>query len=217
MIATDTKAPPKSRGVIFSAPMVRAILDGKKTQTRRLVKPQPPPKDATVAATGSTYGWMSCKDSGDSGLFRPVGPVWKVRELMGSDSDPRLRCPYGKIGDRLWVRETFYLDHLDAIDAIPKQKPDDADDWIYYRADGTCCDQIPECSCAEVGKPKWRSPIHMPRWASRITLRITKIRVQRVTDISEQDARAEGVNPVHEDGAWVWAISFQRVQKEDAS
>lgn len=144
--------------------MVRAILEGRKTQTRRVVK----------LPSWSTQDWDD---------FDPDEPsvICKTSGCM-----PDLPCPYGKPGDRLWVRETFYID-------VPDDDPSRLDS-TYYRADGECCQQIPECQCGDVGKPKWRPSIFMPRWASRITLDITNVRVERLQDISEADAQAEGMD-----------------------
>ena len=137
----------KERPILCSAPDVMAILDGRKTQTRRIMKPQP------------NRTWPD-----------EVTPHWSVggnRTLPGA-SNP-LRCPYGVPGDRLWVREAWRLP-----DGAPKG-------WVDYRADDTR-DGF-----------KWKPSIHMPRWASRITLEVTDVRVERLQDISEADAMAEGV------------------------
>jgi len=102
-----------------------------------------------------------------------------------------IKCPYGKVGDRLWVRETFYNDIQGGSSDI---------DHVYYPADAKskdwCCELIPECCCCEAGKPKLTPSILMPRWASRINLEITGIKVERLQDISGDDAKAEGVKPV---------------------
>lgn len=144
----------KARPILMSAPMVRALLAGLKTQTRRTVKPQPDWSDGKLAAQ-----------------FTPddqrLGRLGKIIE-----------CPYGASGDLLWVRETF------------------CDDWqdrqaIEYRADGGLDADMIDAGC------KWRPSIFMPRAASRLTLRITDVRVQRLQDISEVDARAEGAPPSH--------------------
>lgn len=92
-------------------------------------------------------------------------------------------CPYGVPGDRLWVRETF--GHFELNDSF---KPGDR---VFYRADGECLELQP-----------WRPSIHMPRWASRITLEITAVRVERLHDISESDARAEGITPFNDGHGW---------------
>jgi len=154
----------KERPILFSAPMVRAILDGSKSQTRRIVKPQPP--------SGHEFaGWVF------SSTFKPdeEKATWSKVDSKFMLSDPhRVRCPYGKPGDRLWVRETFC--------------PDWSDKTIY-KADGG--------SAIEAGykkEPRWTPSIHMPRWASRINLEITGIRVERLQDISEKDAIAEGIS-----------------------
>lgn len=167
----------KERPILFSAPMVRAVLAGRKTQTRRIVKPQP-------------VGVMSA-------IMTDMEGVALTEWWMATVAEKAWRCPYGKPGDRLWVKETFYCDHLPFSEGgrLPKERPEWADDNLYYRADGECCQQIPECACAEVGKPKWRPSIFMPRWASRITLEVTGVRVERLQDISEADAKAEGCTP----------------------
>ncbi len=133
------------RPILFSGPMVRAILAGQKTQTRRVAK-------GVVARHTSTGEALANIDS----------------------AGPRVRCPYGQPGDRLWVRETF--GHFERNDTL---KPGDT---IYYRADGECLELEP-----------WRPSIHMPRWASRILLQVTGIRVERLQDITRADALAEGI------------------------
>lgn len=177
----------RERGILFSAPMVRAILEGRKTQTRRIVKPQPPTIEAVKAKAGDGFDIFTRRHG--SGVFRVAGPVWAVRELMGREPD--WRCPYGVPGDRLWVRETWCeadRRHRDRIH-IPQ---------AFYRADtlpdrdgdGERCRQ----DYIRAGYPyQWRPSIFMPRWASRITLEVTEVRVQRLQDISEEDAKAEGV------------------------
>lgn len=135
------------RPILMSAPMVRAILAGTKTQTRRVVKPQP------------TH-------------FNPAGVPRRVNPDGGASAV--IACPYGQSGDRLWVREAF--GHFERNDTLKQG------DRIYYRTDGECVELHP-----------WRPSIHMPRWASRITLEVTGVRVERLQDISEADAVAEGI------------------------
>jgi len=193
----------KERPILFSAPMVRALLDGSKTQTRRVVKPQPAP-------WGQHGGWQLpgfCA-SDDKG-FRHGAPIFK--------------CPYGKPGDRLWVREAFAR-----IDG--QTRP-----WIEtdYRATYKHGDRLGDTLGI---KKRWTPSIHMPRHASRITLEITSVRVERLQDISESDAMAEGVkNSLHLSGGrfarenfehlwwsingegsweanpWVWVVEFKKV------
>ena len=165
----------KERPILFSGPMVRAILDGRKTQTRRVVKPQIVKPSGWGSVLGQGFGFI------DDGRYAENGD-----HLI-------FRCPYGSPGDRLWVRETWYIDDS-RFKKIAKKRPK----WLepldlYFRADGECCKQIPECQCADVGPTPWRSSIHMPRWASRVTLEVVGLRVERIQDISEEDARAEGV------------------------
>lgn len=168
----------KERPILFSGPMVRALLDGSKTQTRRALKVQP------------TH-------------FNPVGVPRRVVP-SGGPSDV-IRCPYGETGDRLWVRETFYCDHCFYPEGTPpscywngdkpraahtpeqiQKERADMLEAMYYRADGDPAFEAPE------GPTPWRPSIHMPRWASRITLEITSVRVERLQDISDADCVAEG-------------------------
>ena len=153
----------KERPILFSGEMVRAILEGRKTQTRRVVKPQP------------------YKDF----AFMPLST-----ELVGIGSPEKgwVRCPFGTPGDRLWVRETWRAWHpvnrydepleWDIYPSIPAEKGDRS---IEYQATTEGPEDIP-----------WRPSIHMPRWASRITLEITGVRVERLRAMSEEDALAEG-------------------------
>lgn len=142
----------KERPILFNAPMVRALLDGSKTQTRRVVKPQP---DAWTGGTTLVKFTLDDEKLGRLGVAIP--------------------CPYGQPGDRLWVRET----HCDLWGCFvePRQEP------VIYRADG-------EADINVIGR--WTPGIHMRRAASRITLEIADVRVERLQDISEEDAMAEG-------------------------
>ncbi|MBK7366132.1 MAG: hypothetical protein IPI97_14540 [Nitrosomonas sp.] len=163
----------RERPILFSAPMVRAILDGRKTQTRRIVKDFPGHKSPL-----SDYG-----RSHDNGKWK-----WcEFRNLwMGSDGT----CPFGDPGDRLWVRETF---------AIPSTNLGTMPSPVYkadaYRDDSGERDGwwINDNFYLAETVGKWKPSIHMPRWASRINLEITNVRVERLQDISEEDAIAEGV------------------------
>ncbi|WP_025856114.1 hypothetical protein [Pseudomonas sp. CHM02] len=151
----------KERPILFSAPMVRAILEGRKTVTRRALKIQP----------------RSKADIGSYGLGQPF-----IRHPDVTKPNPE--CPHGRPGDRLWVRETCLInDFRDG--GVPEAER--ADCQIIYRADGT-----PDWE-GEEELIRWRPSIHMPRWASRILLEITDVRVERLQDISEEQAKAEGV------------------------
>lgn len=182
--------------MLFSGPMVRALLDGTKTQTRRAVKPQP--------------FWVNLGDG---------------------QPNPTPLCPFGVVGDRLWVRETWAPDpRAPEVDGVAVYR---ATDEVMLNAHGARVD-------------RWRPSIHMTRWASRITLEVTEVRVQRLRDISEEDALAEGVGLLLADemgdarramteaiaksrvdgfrllwesingpgswdaNPWVWALTFQR-------
>ena len=167
----------KERPIIFNAPMVRAIQNDTKTQIRRPINPQPP-NDAHLIPGGLFGGKQAFVVIAKAGRY--ISPRLTQQSSL-------VVCPYGQPGDRLWVRETWqkwddkWCDCLDK----PCGCPNDGDP--FYRAD---CDYA---ACETL----WRPPIHMPRWASRITLEITKVRVERAQDITEQDVIAEGVS--HED------------------
>ncbi len=166
----------KERPILFSGPMVRALLDGSKTQTRRVVKPQP------------TH-------------FNPVGVPRRVIPT-GGPSDV-IRCPYGQPGDRLWVRESWqFYDWTEDGQPCARFAADNATTWPL-RIPEEQADRLNEI-WAGLSAPenysidnhardrRWRPSIHMPRWASRITLEITGVRVERLQDITRGDAMSEG-------------------------
>jgi len=210
----------KEHPILFTDPMVRAILGGAKTQTRRLVKPK----------NGQYIPPSQAKD--------PNGWMQLLRE-----------CPYGRPGDRLWVREAFALSVIDPDGLSPEDDPENYD--VIYRADP----EQPGGGWADSGGNEipapWKPSIHMPRWASRILLEITAVRVERLQECSEEDAQAEGIqrfddffaaerlsanefrhmaptavesyallwNAINGPGSWlanpwVWVIEFMRVEVE---
>lgn len=149
----------KERPVLMSAPMVQAILNGAKTQTRRIMKPQP-----RMFAGAPRWRWK--------------GFAWQ------SGDCPIYFGPYA-VGDRLWVRESLKRENDFAdFGSGPVNEP-----YYVYASDGCAVD---DHTPADEPHQKSVPSIHMPRWASRITLEITKLRIQRVQDISEEDAEAEG-------------------------
>jgi hypothetical protein len=192
----------KEYPILFSSEMVRAILNGRKTQTRRVIKPQP----------------FECMQRHPSDGGAPCGLLVWGDDYHVSDIILETMSPYGKPGDRLWVRETW---------ASAWNKP-------YYRA----TDELPRLA------KSWKPSIHMSKRFSRITLEIVSVRVERVQDISDDDAIAEGCNGRHskdeegikselfspreefsklwdrinsargyawESNPWVWVIEFKRV------
>lgn len=164
----------KERPILFSGPMVRAILDGRKTQTRRVVKPQPVQMDDRHYMT------------------HPGSMIYGKSALLNKLSR---KCPYGQPGDQLWVRETWLYD--DYMHSETAGKPDLPGGLyshrIVYRA------TQPEYPVETIGSQKWRPSIHMPRWASRINLEIIDVRIERLQDISIKDALAEGITGVTKD------------------
>ena len=181
----------KERPIIFSAPMVKAILDGTKTQTRRIVKIEP-----------------------SSGYIRKGSRYW-IRE----DPAAIAACPYGQPGDRLWVRETWaQYQTVNSIKRLDGRSYSEVSDGLAgYRADG--CDTIKdfrehimlgESDIEEViiNGDKWRPSIYMPRWASRITLEVTDVRIERLqdgghvvheADVNDLDLRPKRKPPVGDD------------------
>lgn len=161
----------KERPILFSAPMVRTLLAGTKSQTRRLVKPQPP-------ATGGNGGVL--QGIVPSLLVANRGQMFDVRYAL--DNPMAISCQYGAPGDQLWVREAWRAGAMNDLDAprnlYARTTP------IHHEADGPANDRL--------GFGKYRSGRFMPRWASRITLEMTGVRVERLQGISEEDAKAEG-------------------------
>lgn len=225
----------KERGMIFNGEMVRAILDGRKTQTRRIMKVQP---------ESNQLGLLLITDStkhSDIGKYH-----WAESNATGNHVRSKLfSCPFGAVGDRIWVRETWSSDFANYY----------PNDRVWYAADNNrrldieVVDGVrgiysPE---SDVHVPfRWQPSIHMPRWASRILLEITDVRVERLNSISQEDAQAEGLEltgwrPTYSDpdsggevmtpydnfaelwssiygdeswkaNPWVWVISFKRVE-----
>lgn len=202
------------RPILFSGPMVRALLAGKKTQTRRALKTQP-------SATPTVF-----KAYRDKRGMKPVmAAIWDAAE----GEDDGCTCPYGVPGDRLWVRENGWQ----RPERSARDMANGADTWApyYYDADGEDAESLREW------KFKRRPSIHMPRWASRLWLEITAVRVQQLQAISDADAFAEGIDgegllraqghpptayrkvweAINGDGSWadnpwVWVVEFKRTQ-----
>ncbi|EKK1884690.1 hypothetical protein PL866_004351 [Salmonella enterica] len=201
--------------MIFNAEMVRAILDGRKTQTRRV-----------LATYQDAVKFCPEWDVNGKQIFIVLG------EKDHAGMNPvitAIPCPFGQPGDRVWVRETFRV-HSRATDVAT----------LVYRASvrNSWTEQthrVPVAVCNKQATPeKWTPSIHMPRWASRITLEITGVRVERLNSITESDAEAEGVNDTGfgdllvdgyrylwksiygeeswADNPWVWVIEFKRVK-----
>ena len=186
--------------IIFNTEMVKAILEGRKTQTRRVIKPQP--KEYLSGIKIPCVEW----------IWRQIPLRWRKRNKTPQEA--LLCCPHGRAGDRLWVRETWCH--------FPDNAPDGLGENIYYRADQRNEKLIKDTM--KNNNIKWKPSIFMPRTASRITLEITNIRVERVQDITNLDTQREGqlgkfrtvwnsinkkrgykwdINP------WVWVIKFE--------
>jgi hypothetical protein len=154
------------RPILFQTEMVKAILEGRKTQTRR---------DNKIANQWDPI-WQVSKESDQSWCMR-TGSQYSV---------PYFKCPYGQPGDMLWVRETWGQPYLEE---------DLANCKYLYKADWNAINQVKQAIVGE----RWKPSIHMPKSASRIWLMIEDIRVERVQDINESDARAEGVAYIKSD------------------
>ncbi len=195
--------------MIFNAEMVRALLDGRKTQTRRPIKwKQTRFTEIGEREDGSKWPWS--EDAEHACVF------WHP-------------CPFGAVGDRIWVREAFRV-HSRATDvATLVYKASERNSWTEQTR------RVPVAVCNKPATPeKWTPSLHMPRWASRILLEITGVRVERLRSMSQDDARAEGViaasGPMEAGLAfrelwdsiygeeswkanpWVWVIEFKRVE-----
>ncbi|MBR8082988.1 hypothetical protein [Burkholderia vietnamiensis] len=184
----------KERPILFSGPMVRATLEGRKTQTRRVMKHQPP--DDVAPITVARYHPTIVDRHGDE------APGPEIFGAFSDDGEWGCKSPFGEPGDRLWVREAFRFTSdfdgdsptsvggrcLDAGYRTP---------WapVRYEVDGAERDWrwVGTPPGHEVTAGRARASMHMPRWASRITLEITRVHAERLQAISESDARAEGV------------------------
>jgi hypothetical protein len=212
----------KERPILFSGAMVRAILSGAKTQTRRIVKPQPTKTSGThrgypLPLMANDWAWPHPRTSAATTISnRPNGPLgWEIH------------CPYGQPGDRLWVREAWSIDPHPGPNYSGGLRSPDGGEVMYRATDGW--------------HGPWRPSIHMPHWASRLTLEITGVRVERLKEIGAADAMEEGV-AVHADhynkpighpcspvmayrdlweyingpgswdaNPWVWVVEFRRI------
>lgn len=173
----------REKPILFSGPMVRAILDGRKKQTRRVMKPQP----EDVIDRNRPLGYRL-----PGNVSIPIN-LANVNDSVLVREHTLPQCPYGVPGDRLWVRETWQYFGGDE-DLYQKERgavaycatwESDRCLWKEGMAEPTALDYWPDV---------WRPSIFMPRWASRISLEITEVRVQRVQEISEEDAIAEGIS-----------------------
>ncbi|HDU5940835.1 TPA: hypothetical protein RFW12_004387 [Klebsiella variicola] len=207
----------KERGMIFNGEMVRALLDGRKTQTRRIVK-------------GTDGAVKFCKEWNINGeeVFVVLGEKdhTGMNPVLGAIS-----CPFGAVGDRIWVREAFRV-HSRATDiATLVYKASERNSWTEQTH------RVPVAVCNKPATPeKWTPSLHMPRWASRILLEITDVRVERLKSISDGDAIREGCSTADMKSGdcvadvfarlwasiygaeswnanpWVWVIEFKRVE-----
>lgn len=235
------------RPILFSAPMVRALLDGRKTQTRRIVNPQPDPfvqhtPDVHPTTRTAPYLDAYCGEKKTPANPRGMGVDWHWWTADNRPSVRVARCPYGKPGDRLWVRETWAA--LGNEDGHPinaaGQLCSERDAERFYRSDAEGWEYgMEKMPGGRHFDGRWTPSIHMPRWASRITLEVTGVRVERLQEISEADANAEGAEILIEympkkigfthrqaygglwesingpgswdANPWVWVIEFRRV------
>ncbi|EPM55904.1 hypothetical protein A264_21769 [Pseudomonas syringae pv. actinidiae ICMP 19071] len=164
----------KERPILFSAPMVRAILSGQKTVTRREVKK---PAALDCLAAGFEPAFLALPGNADL-------------------------CPYGRVGDRLWVREAWQAD-AQVNEIAPRELS--LGEPIQYPADGASR----QTGCSMITPGKTRPSIHMPRWVCRILLEITDVRVERLNDISQEQAEHEGVDC--DMSAWTFRDHFQKL------
>ncbi|HDG7397817.1 TPA: hypothetical protein PCI22_004103 [Klebsiella pneumoniae] len=179
----------REKGLIFNSEMVRAILDGRKTQTRRIMKVQPKPSKSRPGDF-----WFSSKKLESmvhvSDLAPGNSPIADYHLFIHEHC-----CPFGAVGDRIWVRKTFqgplvHEELFEEYSAYPEKF--ETPEYCEYAADGGVRPEY--CDLEDNLRHGWRPSIHMPRWASRILLEITNVRVERLNVISEEDAEAEGID-----------------------
>ncbi|WP_413791810.1 MULTISPECIES: hypothetical protein [unclassified Pseudomonas] len=227
----------KERPILFSAPMVRAILDGRKTVTRRAVKGFQIPTEDKAIPVGDRQRWSAIGQRDPRYGFCVFG---STEAECAKELEEYAPCPYGRRGDRLWVREAWVVDAQ--VNAIAPRDLSQGEP-ILYPANGA----VRQTGCSMITPGKTRPSIHMPRWVSRILLEITDVRVERLQDISGDQAQAEGVDAamcqqyletapsrfeckeavIHgfaglwqsingeeswRSNPWVWVVEFKRVQ-----
>ncbi len=215
----------KEKPILFSAPMVQAILDGRKTQTRRVINPQP-----TVDGNGLVYGWFwACSED----YFREEAHLSR-------------RCPV-KVGDTLWVRECFYQRDTDGVGIYA------ADNTMFFHYTSLayrlgCRPKLKPEDCLDPHEDygfRKKPSIHLPRWAARIFLNVTAVRAERIQEISEADCYHEGIirrfdyegfgiaaiedfaslwDSVYDrrglgwsTNPWVWVYEFKQIEQEKDS
>lgn len=202
--------------ILFSGEMVRSILDGRKTQTRRVMKPQPPRNCSKPLFDTHGIGWFfdGLDADGDCNEYWP-------------ENDTGAWCPYGKPDDMLWVRETFAYITKAKNEHYDKVRPDGCPVEMLFKADADAEGWTLPAA--------WTPSIFMPRWASRITLRVTGVYVERLWQMSVSKMEAEGVMEVDdnkhpltpfitlwdsinakrgyswESNPWVWVVEFERL------
>lgn len=199
----------KERSILFNSEMVRSVLAGRKTQTRRVIRHR---------HHGTPIRYL--------GYIPERAKHW----FMGDCDSFELASPYGKVGDRLWVREAFELVPASAYRSSDVQQtvdPNQPDQSAIYRAGWPL----------STSGLRWRPSIHMPRWASRIQLEVVSVKVQELQSISENDAVAEGVQPRKrtavqmfvklwdsintargipwKSNPWVWVVEFKLIQSKE--
>lgn len=225
-----TAATVRERPILFSGPMVRAILDGSKTQTRRVMTPQMEHREIAGMFGGRMLGWP-----------RRDGGAW----LWPNARDEILsRCPYGRPGDRLWVRETWqYYDWTEQGEPQIRYAADETTRWCETAEEDEVIDVWEELSRQEnyrianaARDHRWRPSIFMKRWASRLTLELTEVRVERVQETSDVDSLEEGISYQNvitgargrfrrlwdsinakrgygwDANPWVWVLTFRRLE-----
>ncbi len=159
--------------LLMQGPLVRATLAGRKTQTRRPIIPQPDDDIVAVRYDAIADLWLGNTPEDND---------------LGYTSSWAERCPLGKAGDRLWVRETWCLASAESETTPPDLRPMRGSRWCYYYA------TEPDVEHEEGdNRSPWRPSIHMPRWACRLVLPLVSVRVERVQDITDEDAEAEGI------------------------